>query len=78
MKTVQEINDELLQASGLTPSLVKIGDDFINAAAGISSDDDEEEECMHWEHDHGVCMDCGEDRTEHFAGMAEDAFEGDR
>lgn len=37
-----------------------------------------EEECIHWEHDHGVCMDCGEDRTEHFIAAAESAYEGDR
>ena len=44
--------------------------------AEASSDD--EEECIHWEHDHGVCMECGEDITESLAGAAEAYFEGDR
>ena len=34
--------------------------------------------CQHDEHDHGICLDCGLDRTEHFAGIAESCFEGDR
>lgn len=34
--------------------------------------------CQHYEHDHGICLDCGEDRTEDLAADAEYAFEGDR
>ena len=28
--------------------------------------DDEEEECIHWEHDHGHCLDCGKDKSLYF------------
>ena len=34
--------------------------------------------CEHNEHDHGYCLDCGEDLTNRLAGMAEDTYEGDR
>jgi len=34
--------------------------------------------CMHDEHDHGICLDCGMDRTEFLVCDAEYAFEGDR
>jgi predicted amidophosphoribosyltransferase len=34
--------------------------------------------CQHEELDHGVCCDCGEDRTDDLAAKAEYLFEGDR
>lgn len=34
--------------------------------------------CPHDEHDHGICLDCGLDRTDHFVAMAEYLYEGDR
>jgi len=46
--------------------------------AGKLDPKEEIEECPHFEHDHYVCMDCGEDRMNHFIGMAEDACEGER
>ena len=39
---------------------------------------EEEEECMHDEHDHGYCIDCGEDINDSLVGAAEAAYEGDR
>lgn len=33
---------------------------------------EEDEECEHWELDHGVCMDCGEDQTEWIMAAAYD------
>lgn len=45
----------------------------------MSNEDlENEEECIHWEHDHGVCMECGEDITDSLVGKAEDAYEGER
>lgn len=41
-------------------------------------DDKCQECCPHDEHDHGICLSCGLDRTDHFVGLAESAFEGDR
>ena len=80
MKTVQEINDELLLASGLSPALVKMGDDLINAVVGLTSndEDDDDEECQHDEHDHGYCLDCGEDIMNNLVGQCEDSLNGDR
>ena len=34
--------------------------------------------CEHDEHDHGICLNCGADRTDWLVGQAESAFEGDR
>lgn len=34
--------------------------------------------CPHDEHDHGICMDCGKDRTDDLVGAAESYFEGER
>jgi hypothetical protein len=34
--------------------------------------------CPHDEHDHGTCLTCGLNRTEHYAGIAESHFEGER
>jgi hypothetical protein len=34
--------------------------------------------CEHWEHDHGICFDCGKDCTDDLVGRAEAAFEGER
>lgn len=34
--------------------------------------------CPHDELDHGICMDCGADRTDDLVAQAEYAFEGDR
>lgn len=34
--------------------------------------------CPHDEHDHGICLDCGLDRTDYFVGKAEDYYEGER
>jgi hypothetical protein len=39
---------------------------------------EEEEECMHDEHDHGFCLDCGEDIMDKLIGQAEAYGEGDR
>ena len=54
----------------------------LNPPACDGSDDCGDTECQeccpHDEHDHGICMDCGLDRNDHFVGMAEAAFEGDR
>lgn len=41
-------------------------------------DDNCQECCPHDEHDHGICLDCGKDRTDDLVGDAEDAYEGDR
>lgn len=38
----------------------------------------ERDTCAHDDHDHGICIDCGLDRTDHFVSAAEYAFEGDR
>jgi hypothetical protein len=40
--------------------------------------DEEKEECDHDEHDHGICLACGEDITDTLVGEAEAAYEGDR
>ena len=39
---------------------------------------EDEEECEHWEHDHFICMDCGEDVIDDLVGRAEDSLNGDR
>ncbi len=44
----------------------------------IKSKEQDEEECEHWEHDHGHCLDCGEDITDRLVAAAEAAYEGDR
>lgn len=41
-------------------------------------DDVCQECCPHDEHDHGICLDCGKDNTDHFVGMAESYYEGER
>ena len=37
-----------------------------------------EEECPHDDHDHGICLDCGEDITDRLVMQAEAYYEGDR
>jgi len=39
---------------------------------------DENEECLHEEHDHGICNDCGEDRSEWMSMAAYDHFKSSR
>jgi len=51
-------------------NLKKINDELLAAS--------NEEECIHWEHDHGICMECGEDILDDLVGAAEAHFEGDR
>lgn len=41
-------------------------------------DIDNGDPCLHDEHDHGYCLDCGEDITDSLVGTAEASFEGDR
>jgi Fe2+ or Zn2+ uptake regulation protein len=40
--------------------------------------DTEEEECPHDEHDHGICLDCGEDIMDKLISQAEAYGEGER
>ena len=50
----------------------------VNCEECNDQDDTCQECCPHDEHDHGICMDCGKDRTDVFVGAAEAHFEGDR
>jgi hypothetical protein len=34
--------------------------------------------CPHDDHDHGICLDCGLDRTDDLSADAEYEYEGDR
>jgi hypothetical protein len=44
----------------------------------VAQVEDEAEDCTHDEHDHGICLACGEDITDTLVGKAEAAYEGDR
>ncbi len=44
----------------------------------IKEIEDDEDECMHDEHDHGICIDCGKDISDYLICRAERAAEGDR
>ena len=39
---------------------------------------EDEEECEHDEHEHGYCIDCGEDVIDDLVGRAEDSLNEDR
>ena len=49
---------------------------IINAATMKAEED--EEECEHDEHDHGYCLDCGEDVLNDLVGRSEDSLNEDR
>lgn len=76
MNDLKKINDELLQASGMSASLVKIGDDFVAAVSDLTTSDDVEEfmcpECSEWTTSDEPC--CGIDRPRY----CEDSINGDR
>ncbi len=44
----------------------------------LLDDDVLEDECSHDEHDHGICLDCGEDIMDSLMAKAEAYYEGDR
>lgn len=67
---IKKINDELASAS-----LIKIGDDFVNAVSGLMNNEVEEfmcPECSEWTTSDEPC--CGIDRPRY----NEDSLNGDR
>lgn len=48
------------------------------AECPCNEDPECQECCPHDEHDHGICLSCGKDRTDDLVCAAEYAFEGDR
>ena len=49
-----------------------------NMPPGVSASDIPGNECDHPEHDHGICLDCGEDITNDLVSKSEAQSEGDR
>lgn len=46
--------------------------------AGKLNPEPEPEDCDHWEHENGYCIDCGESVLDKLIGDAERRYEGDR